>query len=248
MFEAIRSFFTRKKAEEAVPKKIAFLEHLIGYRITEPELYLRALRHRSRTGDEGYNKSDSYEQLEFLGDAVLDLAVTEILFDRFPSQDEGFMTKVRAKIVRGESLASFAEELNLSEIVEIGIRAKSQKIQFSKSILADVFEAIIGAIFRDKGYEIASKFIRRVVDDFVDLDEAAKNRDNFKSTLLEYSQARRWKVPVYEIIQEEGPDHQKTFEVEVYINDKPYGKGTGRSKKRAEQNAAKQALTALKQI
>lgn len=248
MIDRLKAFFVRKKPEAPVDEKIRVLEHLIGYRIAEPELYLKALRHRSRTGDDGYSKVDTYEQLEFLGDAVLDLVVTEILFEQFPRKDEGFMTKVRAKVVRGDALAKYADALNIAEIVEIGSRAKGQRIQYSKNILADVFEAIIGAIFKDKGYEVASEFIRRIVDRYVNFEEVVRTKENFKSILLEFTQARRWTIPSYEVIKETGPDHSKTFEVQVLVNDEPKGSGKGKSKKSAEQEAARQALQALQQL
>lgn len=226
-------------------KKLERVEELVGFEIEEPELFFKALRHRSRTADKGFKRSDTYEQLEFLGDAVLDLAVSEILFDHFPKEDEGFMTKMRARIVRGEALATYARALRLNEIVEIGNRAKNQHLQQSTSILADVFEALVGAIYRTKGYPQAMLFIRKVVSQEVDFEKLVSMKDNFKSTLLEYAQSKRLGHPDYRVLSETGPDHKKNFVVQAMVNGEVLGKGQGSNKKRAEQKAAKEALQVL---
>jgi ribonuclease-3 len=253
MFDFFRSLFSKKTSErkpestldEASRRKIEFLENLLGFRVGQPALYLRALRHRSRLGDARLERSDSYERLEFLGDAVLDLSTTELLFERFPKEDEGALTKYRAMLVKGDALARYAQAMNLSAIVEVGKRARNQNVQHSENVLADVFESLIGAIFKDKGYEAARAFAQGVIVKMVDFSELKEAQDNWKSVLLEFSQSRRMQQPEYVILSEEGPDHEKTFEIEVRLNGEAFGKGSGKSKKRAEQIAARSALEAL---
>lgn len=227
--------------------KIRFLEQLIGESIDHPHLYLKALRHRSSLANShsGYKESDSYEQLEFLGDAVLDLIVTEILFERFPQENEGFMTKLRSKVVKGSTLAKFSKKLKLSQVIEVGERVKGQGIEFSTSVLADIFEALIGAMYKDKGYKKTYNFVLTIIDRYIDLQRLVQTQDNFKSMLLEYAQAQRMSLPEYNVITETGPEHDKTFEVQVLVNGKKAGVGSGKNKKSAEQDAARSALKYL---
>jgi ribonuclease-3 len=246
MFDFLRAFFDKPKLDESSRRKIVFLENLFGFKIKSHAVYLRALRHRSKLGDTRLERTDSYERLEFLGDAVLDLVTTELLFEQFPKEDEGALTRYRAMLVRGDALSKYARELKLSDIVEVGKRARNQNVQHSENVLADVFEALIGALYKDKGYEAARNFAQKVIRDRVDFSELKDAQDNWKSVLLEWSQSRRMSQPDYKIISEEGPDHEKTFEIEVFMNGVSYGKGIGKSKKRAEQLAAKDALQRLK--
>lgn len=252
MLSKLFAFFAPKTAEanelnEQDTLKIKRVEEIIGLRVKTPALYLKALRHKSTLNDQRYEKTDSYERLEFLGDAVLDLVVTEIIFDEFPKEDEGFLTKLRAKIVKGESLANYTRKLKLNEILEFGERTRSSEIQMSKSILADVFEAIVGAIYTDYGYHEAAAFIRMVVGKFVDFKEVVNTIDNYKSLLLEFTQAHRMTIPSYRVIDEYGPGHDKTFEIEVIVEEQCYGTAVGKSKKQAEQKAARKALALLKE-
>jgi ribonuclease-3 len=196
--------------------------------------------------DTDLNDSDSYERLEFLGDSVLDLIITEILFERFSEKDEGFMTQMRSKLVKGDALASYSRQLGLPNVVELGERAKGQGIENSTSILGDVFEALIGALYKDRGYAATRRFIERVLDNHLDIKEIAAMDDNYKSILMEYAQARRMKIPIYRVIQEDGPAHNRTFVVEVLVGDQKAGEGSGKSKKIAEQEAAKVAYERLK--
>jgi ribonuclease-3 len=249
MISRIRAYFRKKTLDPINQHKIDFLEELFGESIDNPSLYLKALRHRSKLADANvsFQETDSYEQLEFLGDAVLDLIVTEILFDRFPEENEGFMTKLRSKVVKGHSLARLSKKLNLGSVVEVGSRAKGQGIEFSNSVLADIFEAVIGALYRDKGYSFTFNFVSDVIENYIDLKNLVKTHDNYKSLLLEYAQARKNPIPEYKVISEKGPPHDKVFEIQVSINDKVLGLGVGKNKKTAEQIAAKIALQHLKE-
>lgn len=250
MFSKLFALFRSKEPELVEPGsedevKLRRLEEIIGLKIKNPSVFFKALRHKSTLTEAKYEKTDSYERLEFLGDAVLDLVVTEIIFDAFPNKNEGFLTKLRAKIVKGESLADYSRKLGFNKILEYGERTRSSEIQMSKSIMADVFEAVVGAIYSEFGYEKASEFIRTTVSTYVDFKEIVNSLDNNKSLLLEFTQAHKMTIPYYRVIDEFGPGHDKTFEIEVLIDDQSYGIAIGKSKKQAEQRAAKKALKIL---
>jgi len=246
MADWFRSLFTKKKESALDPElknRIERLERIVGFEIDDPSLFLKALRHRSTLSQEQYETYDSYERLEFLGDAVLDLIAAEILFNQYPEKDEGFLTKVRAKLVRGETLSDFSRKLGISDLMELGERNSATKV--SKSILADAFESIIAAIYITKGYDYAYQFVDRVIKENLIIKELINTVDNYKSALLEYAQAEKMPIPRYELIKESGPGHNRTFEVEVLIGDERLGTGIGKSKKKAEQKAAKEALKVI---
>lgn len=236
-----------KTETRSVDTKLNRLEKILGIKITQPALFEQALRHRSIIENNSYELYDSYERLEFLGDAVLDLIVTEIIFQRFPTEDEGFLTKLRAKAVRGDSLALLATKLDLNVMIEVGERAAGQGVEYSKAVLADIFESIVAAIYLTNGYKTAYRFVERVMDEHLDFEKTVLAIDNYKSLLLEYSQSQRKEMPKYRVLAEDGPGHNKTFEVMVSVNDVDLGTGRGKSKKEAEQLAAKKALQKLKQ-
>ena len=247
MFNKLRAFLRNQpEIGSEHQDRLKKLERIIGTSIDNPFLFVRALRHRSVLADNKDDRSGSYERLEFLGDAVLDLIVSEIIFDRYPNEDEGFLTKLRAQLVKGDALAEYSEKLGLSSLIIIGERAKGQGIEFSKGALADVFESLIGAIYIDKSYKDASNFVTEVIERYVDFDAITITLDNFKSLLLEYAQAHSMRIPRYEVINETGPGHDKTFEVRAFVDENEMGQGKGKSKKEAEQKAACQALGRLK--
>ena len=246
MFDKLRSYF--QTDEELPPEqevRIRKLEGIIGTSIDNPFIYIRALRHRSTLVDDKFSSIDSYERLEFLGDAVLDLIITEIIFDLFPNKNEGFLTKLRAKLVKGDTLAMYAKNLELNDLMLLGERVRGQGIEQSKSVLSDLFEALVGALYLDLGYKPTSQFVRNVIQELVDFDQIINSLDNYKSMLLEFAQAKQMEIPTYAVISEEGPGHDKTFGVEVYVDEKPIAQGKGKSKKEAEQHAARKALEIL---
>ena len=246
MFDRLRSYF--KNDVELSPEheqRIEELEEIIGTQVDNPVIYIRALRHRSTLVDDNFSSNDSYERLEFLGDAVLDLIVTEVIFDLFPDKNEGFLTKLRAKLVKGDTLAMYARNLNLSNLMLLGERVRGQGVEHSKSVLSDVFEALVGATYLDLGYRPTSSFVRNVIERNVDFDNIITTLDNYKSLLLEFAQARGMEIPTYNVISEEGPGHDKTFGVEVLVDNQPIAEGKGKSKKEAEQQAARRALEKL---
>lgn len=241
----IRAYWNKRGLDPTSRTRIKHLEACFNATILRPENYLKALRHRSKLIDSDFSDSDSYERLEFLGDSVLDLIITEILFERFTSKDEGFMTQLRSKLVKGDALAGYSRQLGLPAIIELGERAKGQGIEFNNSILSDIFEAIIGALYKDRGYWITRKFVEGVLNNHLDIEKIAQLDDNYKSILMEYAQARRMKIPVYRVVAESGPAHDRVFVVEVWIGDLRLGEGSGKSKKIAEQKAAKNGYEKL---
>jgi len=223
------------------PEKFKALENIIGTNVVDRKIYVEALIHRSFLEDnDQFNLSN--ERLEFLGDSVLNLVIGEYLFNKFPNEEEGFLTKVRAKMVNRNALSLIAEQLKLGELLILSCNVPKSVAQSSKSMLSDALEALIGALYLDKGLEACRKFIQNNI-----LEPALKNGEylvdeNYKSQLLEHAQANKLDVPVYQIISEEGPHHDKTFTAEVMIEGKVLGEGKGKSKKEAEQNAAQVAL------
>ncbi|TVQ11682.1 MAG: ribonuclease III [Balneolaceae bacterium] len=245
MIRRLKAYFYKRSLDPTSLEKIMFIEKLIGELVDEPDLYLKALRHRSSLVDESLAHTESYEQLEFLGDAVLDLIVTELIFRNFPQNDEGFMTKLRSKLVKEPTLASLANEMGLPQMIEVGKRVRTQGIEQKDSVLSDIFEAVIGALYKDKGFDWTAHFVIGVYEKYIDLDVLAVTHDNFKSILLELTQAQKLSTPEYRVMRESGPDHNKTFVVGVYLNGTRYGQGEGKNKKRAEQIAAAEALKKL---
>ncbi|MEX0685601.1 MAG: ribonuclease III [Balneolales bacterium] len=246
MISRIRAIFKRKGAlDSESARKIAFLEKIIGARIRKPHYFLKALRHRSSLVEKKLDSTESYEQFEFLGDAVLDLIVSDVIFTRYTTEDEGFMTQLRAKLVNGATLAELARKLNLASVIEVGSRVRDQGIEHSEGVLADTFEALVGALYTEKGYATTHTFVSDIYERFTDLDALILAEDNYKSRLLELAQARKLSIPIYQVLAETGPSHKKKFEVQVWVGGETKGTGTGKSKKKAEQKAAKAALEKL---
>ena len=221
--------------------KLNELEKIIGATIGDKNFYIEALIHRSFL-EENEQFNFSNERLEFLGDSVLNLVIGEFLFNKFPKEEEGFLTKVRAKMVNRNALSLIAENLKIGDLLILSSNVPKSITHSSKSMLSDALEALIGAIYLDKGLETCKKFINKNI-----LEPALKSGEhlvdeNYKSQLLEFAQARRMDIPVYHIISEEGPHHDKTFTAEVMVEGKLLGEGQGKSKKEAEQCAAKEAL------
>jgi ribonuclease-3 len=220
------------------------LEKILGTIITDKNIYVEAFIHRSYL-EENDQFVISNERLEYLGDSVLNLVIGEFLFSKFPKEEEGFLTKVRAKMVNRNALSSVAENIKIGDFIILSSNIPKSITQNSKSILADALEALIGALYLDKGIETCRCFIlKNIVEPMLKEGEHLVD-ENYKSQLLELSQANKLANPVYHIVNEEGPHHDKTFTVEVMIADKVFGKGVGKSKKEAEQFAAKKALEKL---
>ncbi len=222
---------------------LQMLEERIGYRFRDIGLLKQALTHSSYTNEQKINKQKHYERLEFLGDAVLELVSSEFLFHTHPDMPEGEMTKTRASMVCEPSLAFCAADLELGQFLLLGKGEESTGGRKRDSITSDVMEAVIGAIFLDGGMEPAQKFINRFV--LSDLEDKQLFYDS-KTNLQELVQGTLKQEIHYKPVGEYGPEHDKTFMVEVHINGEKVGAGEGRTKKAAEQKAAYEALLELK--
>jgi ribonuclease-3 len=248
IFNKWKKTLNKNHIQQSLTKeKFKELERLIGTSIKNRTYYIQALVHRSFL-EENEEYMFSNERLEYLGDSVLNLIIGEYIFSKFPKEEEGFLTKVRAKMVNRNALNSAAENIQLADFLLLSSNISQNIIINSKSILSDAFEALIGAIYLDSGLEACRRFIIRVIADPM-LEEGEHLIDeNYKSQLLEFAQANKLRIPVYEIVEEEGPHHARVFTVEVLIGDVKYGIGKGMSKKSAEQNAARLALIKLTDI
>lgn len=216
-------------------------EKTIGYVPRDWKLFVQSLLHRSylQFVDPEWK---SNERLEFLGDSILNSTVAEFLYASYPTLEEGNLTKLRSRLVNRRILAQRAKELHISDFLLLSSSAVQSIDSGSESILADAFEAILGAIYLDGGAAAARKFVHRtLLADRVVLD-SAQTDDNYKSALLEYAQRKSLGIPRYSVLKEEGPEHDRRFTIEVIVGNQSFGTGSGKSKKDAEQSAAAQAL------
>ncbi|WP_373999669.1 ribonuclease III [Bdellovibrio bacteriovorus] len=218
------------------------LETRLGYTFKNQALLQRALTHKSYA-NELKNATEHNEKLEFLGDAVLDLVVGEFLFEKFPEDTEGGLSKKRASIVNEEVLSELALDMELNKLMHLGKGETMTGGAQKPRLIASSFEAIVGAMYLDGGFEAAKKFIRC---EFTKLTEKVCGTEDFerdyKTRLQELVQKSLKETPRYEVLAEEGPPHDRQFLVCVKIKDDVWAQGRGRSKKNAEQSAAKQAL------
>lgn len=218
-------------------------EEKIKYTFKNPELLDKALTHSSFDREHNRGGSGNNERLEFLGDAFFDAVISVELYKRLEKDDEGKLTKTRALIVCEKSLAKVARKLNLGGYINMGHGEEISGGRKRDSILADAMEAVIGAIYLDGGYEETEKFIAREFGETVEEALAGKLFADYKTRVQELLQKRGQQVRIsYVTDREEGPDHDKTFYVHLICNDIVLGQGSGKSKKEAEQNAAKDTL------
>ncbi len=208
-------------------------------------LFATALTHRSAIDFLDKEKFVSNERLEFLGDAVLDLVIAEHVYKLYPNFNEGALTKLRSQLVNAKILAHYAKRFNLGKVLIVSESAEQNGVRESETALADAFEALIGAVYLDSGYDKARMFLETTMLQHTNFAALVDSDQNFKSALLEYAQGERLALPYYFVISEEGPPHKKVFTVGVRLGDEVLGEGTGKSKKTAEQLAAKEAFTKL---
>jgi ribonuclease-3 len=249
MLNLLKELFRKKNhtGRDGVEANAKKFSKLIGYRFRNLDLLRQALKHRSYLPQVNERRVHSNERLELLGDAVLGLLVTDALFHRFPAKEEGEITAIKSLLVSRKILARFARQLELGRYVLMSEAEERSGGRTRPSIISDTFEAVVGAIYLDGGIEPARAFIESVILKEIDPILNEEQHKNFKSLLLEYSQSRNLGVPFYAIRAEEGPDHDKIFTVEVRIQNHTVGVGVGNSKKRAEQNAAQNALEKLQE-
>lgn len=222
------------------------LENSLGYEFKKPELLAHALVHRSWLSGKEMPYWENNERLEFLGDSILNMLVTEYLYKTYPHLPEGDLAKMKSVVVSGQALTKIARSWNLGEYLRVGKGEARNGGRNRDSLLEDAFEAILGAIYLDSDIKQCRKFLERHI--FPNIQEVVSEEDfiNYKSALLEYMQARALPPPDYEIVSESGPEHCKEFEMTVMFQGEEYGRGKGPSKKKAEQDAARKALERLK--
>lgn len=222
------------------------LEERLGYSFRNRALLETALTHSSYANENRASGIVCNERLEFLGDSVLGVTVADFLYRHFPDMPEGRMTRLRAELVCEQSLHRVALELHLGDYLRLGKGEEHNGGRKRASILSDAVEAVIAAMYLDAGMETAAEFIHRCLLDDVRAIETPTFTD-YKTSLQELVQRHSGQVLSYELVGEEGPDHAKTFRVQVCLNGDPIGRGTGRTKKEAEQTAAANALEALRE-
>lgn len=220
-----------------------FAREKLGFEYKNIDLLITALTHRSYVNEHKKSVSEHNERLEFLGDAVLELAVTDYLFNNF-SEPEGILTSWRAALVRTESIGEAGDKLGYEPLIRMSKGEKNGSTRARQQILANAFEAVIGSIYLERGYPDAEKFIsKNILSKLGGILESGSWRDP-KSHLQEVSQRRDNQTPVYKVLEEVGPDHDKVFTLGAFVGNRLMGKGSGPSKQMAQQEAAKAALKA----
>jgi ribonuclease-3 len=227
--------------------EIAELESILGHQFRDPQRLLQALMHSSRIRERAAEEPpESNEKLEFLGDAVLELVVSEELVREFPDWSEGQLSKSRARLVNATAISLSAQRLGIGKYLRLGRGEEKTGGRTKPALLADAYEALIAAVYLDGGLEAARGFVRRsLVEGAIAVEAERLGHTDHKSALQEYLQSRGMAPGAYHVIAESGPDHQKTFRVEVRIAGQVTAMGSGRTKKEAEQSAAIAALIQL---
>lgn len=220
-----------------------FAKEKLGFEFENLDLLITALTHRSYVNEHKKSAREHNERLEFLGDAVLELAVTDFLFNNY-SEPEGILTSWRAALVRTESISDAGQKLGYEPLVRMSKGEKAGSERARQQILANAFEAVIGAIYLEKGYVEAEKFIQKHICTKLEAILKEGTWRDPKSWLQEVSQRVDGQTPLYKVLEEVGPDHDKVFTLGVYVGEKLMGKGVGPSKQAAQQEAARAALVA----
>jgi len=238
VFQALLQQFLPKNGDET-------LEMRIGYFFHNPELLAQSMVHRSWIVGRDLEYWQTNERLEFLGDSVLNLLTTEWLFKEYPTLPEGDLSKKKSAIVSGKALAESAREWGLGPYLRVGRGEAKGGGRDKESLLADAFESVIGAIFLDGGVDPCRKLLEKTL--FPNIPHILSDAEfvNFKSILLEAAQSKGFGMPDYRLFEEAGPEHQKHFHMQVFLNEELMGEGRGTSKKRAEQEAARNAMETL---
>jgi ribonuclease-3 len=218
--------------------KLDVVQKNLGYEFHDLNFLKIALTHRSYSSEYGLKYCN--ERMEFLGDGILSAVVSEYLYNKYSDDDEGKLSQVKAQIVSAKSLSVWAKKIKLDKFILISKNEDSNFARQRESLLCDSFEAVIGAIYIDSDFENTKKFINK----FLSLEQTVELTD-YKTSLQELVQAQFQTLPEYKVIKEYGPDHDKKFEIAVFVEGKQFGFGRGSSKKEAEQNSAKQAYRKL---
>ena len=225
-------------------EELAKLETILGVTFTDKDLLLSAVTHRSYLNEHRAAHQDHNERLEFLGDAVLELVVTDYLYVKYPEKPEGELTAVRAALVNTVSLSEASQKLGINDFMLMSKGEAKDTGRARQYILANAFEACIGAIYLDKGYDEAKEFIGRQLFPKTDMIVEKKLWQDPKSRFQELAQDRVSVTPTYDLISQEGPDHDRNFTIGVFLKSDKVAEGQGRSKQEAEQDAAEKAIEA----
>ncbi|MGD9554259.1 MAG: ribonuclease III [Arcobacteraceae bacterium] len=217
------------------------LEKCLGYQFKDKNLIVEALTHKS------YKKPYNNERLEFLGDAVLNLIVGEYLYHKFPKSNEGDLSKIRASLVNETGFTKLAKDINLGDFIYISVAEERNNGRKKASILSDAFEAIMGAIYLESGLNNLKPIMLQLLENSYDKINLDVLFSDYKTALQEITQSMFGSIPEYKLEKSFGPDHQKEFEVSIWIDEKNYGTAKGKSKKLAQQAVAKIALEKLKE-
>ncbi|MDX9796809.1 MAG: ribonuclease III [Sulfurimonadaceae bacterium] len=217
------------------------LEKCLGYQFKDKNLIVEALTHKS------YKKPYNNERLEFLGDAVLNLIVGEYLYHKFPKSNEGELSKIRASLVNETGFTKLAKDINLGDFIYISVAEERNNGRKKASILSDAFEAIMGAIYLESGLNNLKPIMLQLLENSYDKINLDVLFSDYKTALQEITQSMFGSIPEYKLEKSFGPDHQKEFEVSIWIDEKNYGTAKGKSKKLAQQAVAKIALEKLKE-
>jgi ribonuclease III len=221
------------------PQMLA-LQKQLNFTFTDEKLLIEALTHKS------YKQSYNNERLEFLGDAVLDLIVGEYLFKKYPNDDEGNLSKIRASLVNEEGFTILARHIKLGECIFLSNAEVNNNGKDKPSLLSNAFEAVMGAIYLEAGLDRLNEIVLKLLDEVYAKKDMKTLSKDYKTTLQEITQARFSVTPEYKLIAATGPDHQKNFEIALYIEGKEYARGKSNSKKGAQQEAALLTLDVLK--
>ena len=228
------------------PSATGRLESLLGFRFRDPSLFQTAFTHRSLCNEEGLDATESYERMEFLGDAILEMAVSEELYRRFPDDSEGGLTKTRSHLVRRSPLANVSRRLGLGPMLLVGKGVEASGGRWQESVLAAVFEAVVAAVYLDQGAQAARDFVlRTMASELSEVGRTGTPQENPKTRLQEYLQGRGGPIPTYRLVGSDGPDHGPMFTVEVLVDGEVAGEGRGGRKAEAEGEAARIALERL---
>ena len=217
------------------------LEKCLGYQFKDKNLIVEALTHKS------YKKPYNNERLEFLGDAVLNLIVGEYLYNKFPKSNEGELSKIRASLVNETGFTKLANDIHLGDYIYISVAEERNNGRIKASILSDAFEAIMGAIYLESGLNNLKPIMLQILENSYDKINLDVLFSDYKTALQEITQSMFGTIPEYKLEKSYGPDHQKEFEVSIWIDDKNYGSAKGKSKKLAQQAVAKIDLEKLKE-
>ena len=233
LFSFLSKYFSTDK------KLIISIKNITGFYPKNIRIYKIALTHKTASAEIKEGVYDSNERLEFLGDAILSSVIADFLYKKFPYKDEGFLTKLRSRIVSRENLNKVSTKFGLHQMIDFHFHHKNI---VAKSMNGDALEAFIGAVYLDRGFNVCKDFIiNQIMKNHVDLDSLEKNDKDFKSQLVEWTQSRKSKFE-YKVIAEHGKAFEKYYEIQLYINDEPQTIGKGKNKKTAEQAAAEAFL------